>query len=188
MNCEFTILPNNEPAHTIKLERALGEHMTTNQETMVRQEDRLGTFISEQESKIDSGEAYESAYALDRDPEYYPTYGPANCPASNPLQRQPPYPQTNATQRTSENGVHNPAASIVVIILTNPHSKRDIPKTLAAITVEKLTVNPCVPKAHPKYLAATAVQELAVDSTLTSSIAEHLAPRVAPAQVHYPAF
>ncbi|TGO82027.1 hypothetical protein BPOR_0942g00050 [Botrytis porri] len=35
-------------AHITKLERALGEHMSANKDTMVRQEDRLGAFISEQ--------------------------------------------------------------------------------------------------------------------------------------------
>ncbi|KAF5879481.1 uncharacterized protein Bfra_006689 [Botrytis fragariae] len=77
-------IAENEFSHINKLERALGEHMTKNKETMVRQEDRFGAFISEQQSKIDSGQAYESAYALNRDPENHPAYGPANYQASNP--------------------------------------------------------------------------------------------------------
>ncbi|TGO19616.1 hypothetical protein BTUL_0003g00700 [Botrytis tulipae] len=67
-----------------KLERALGKHMTVNKETMVSAQDRIGAFVSEQQSKIDSGQAYESAYASSRDPENYPMYGPANYPAFNP--------------------------------------------------------------------------------------------------------
>ncbi|KAF7904344.1 hypothetical protein EAF00_001678 [Botryotinia globosa] len=78
-------IAKNEFSYMNKFERALGEHMTVNQETMVRAHDRIGAFVSEQQSKIDSGQAYESAYASSIDPENYPMYGPANYPASNPL-------------------------------------------------------------------------------------------------------
>ncbi|TGO43891.1 hypothetical protein BCON_0756g00010 [Botryotinia convoluta] len=75
-------IAKNELAHIRKLERALGEHMTENKETMVRTQDRLGVFISEKQSKIDSGQAYESAYASGRDPENYLTYGPGLLPSN----------------------------------------------------------------------------------------------------------
>ncbi|KAF7919875.1 uncharacterized protein EAE98_009109 [Botrytis deweyae] len=77
-------IAQNESLHMNKLERALGEHITANNETMVRTQGRLGAFILEQQSKIDSDQAYESAYASSRDPENRLMYGPANYPACNP--------------------------------------------------------------------------------------------------------
>ncbi|TGO70189.1 hypothetical protein BOTNAR_0003g00830 [Botryotinia narcissicola] len=77
-------IATKELSYMNKLERALGEHMTVNKKTMVRAQDRIGAFVSEQQSKIDPGQAYESAYASNSDPENYLMYGPANYPASNP--------------------------------------------------------------------------------------------------------
>lgn len=50
----------------------------------MRTQDRIGAFISEQQSKIDSNQSYESAYTSSRNPENYLMHDPANYPASNP--------------------------------------------------------------------------------------------------------
>lgn len=77
-------IASNELLHITKLERARGKHMTEHKETVVRREDRLGVFISEQQSKVNSGQVYESAYDLGKDPDNYLAYDSANYPASNP--------------------------------------------------------------------------------------------------------
>ncbi|TGO42231.1 hypothetical protein BHYA_0011g00650 [Botrytis hyacinthi] len=59
-------IAQHEFSYINKLERAPGEHMT------------------EQQSKINSGQVYGSTYASSRDPENYLMYGATNYPASNP--------------------------------------------------------------------------------------------------------
>ncbi|KAF7941261.1 hypothetical protein EAE99_000898 [Botrytis elliptica] len=75
-------IAKHEFSHIIKLERALDELMKVKKETMVRTQGRLGAFILEQQSKVNSGQAYESADTSSRDPENYPASNPPSTPTS----------------------------------------------------------------------------------------------------------
>ncbi|KAM0181201.1 hypothetical protein ACHAPF_001946 [Botrytis cinerea] len=87
-------ISSNKLLPVTKLERVRGKHMTEHKETMVRKEDRLGVFISEPQSKADSGQAYESAYDLGEDLDNYLVYTTRlTTQLQTPLQRQPPCPQ-----------------------------------------------------------------------------------------------
>ncbi|TEY60336.1 hypothetical protein BOTCAL_0181g00040 [Botryotinia calthae] len=113
-------IASNEFIHIRKLEGARGKHMTEHKETMVRKEDRLGAFISEQQSQVNSGQAYESAYDSGRDPENYLTYDSANYPASNPpstptsmsANRNPSTPLKQNSVSNSLHGDHNSHKSL----------------------------------------------------------------------------